>query len=280
MDSTISQLFSAINGNEHVMNAFVIITDLQDSFTAFILKSYGTNVDISMLMRRFQNVFAEYFRSEIKKIINFPQFYVNESSISNYKIIIRNFMLDSRLWRGAFDKFKKIIQIELNMRSTQFEYALANITEFSDGFNKYMANFAKTNQIVEESDMYCSKFNHLKQMLQNVVDERIKQHREQHFDICEDLGCNYGASIYALCTFCTDRREQTWLKRLNEYIQSEFDSFEVTPIPVYCRTEIDEKESRCDDYTKRTNMALRDKRRYLRNKGILTKDNRRTNKRQ
>ena len=280
MDSTISALFSTIVGLDLVMSAFAVISGLQDSFAEFVLKSYGSNKDTSSLMLRFQEVFLENFRYEIKTIIRFPQSYVTESSKLNYEIITKAFLLDTKIWQNAFIEFTKIIRSELNMRTSKFEYALDNITDFSEGFNKYMTNFAKTNHISEDSDMYRSKFNHLKQWLQSSVDCRITDHQNQHNDICGDMGYEYGCPEYELCVSCTLRRKHTWLKRLNEYIQSEFDSFETIPIVDFCHTELDEKESRRDDYTKRTKLVMRDKRRYLRNKGILTKDNRRTNKRQ
>lgn len=271
MDSTISTLFSTIVGLELVMSAFAVISGLQDSFAEFVLKSYGSNTDTSSLMLRFQEVFLTCFRSEIEFVIHFPQSYVTESSKLNYEIITKAFLLDTKLWQNAFIEFTKIIRSELNMRTSKFEYALDNITEFSDGFNKYMTNFVKTNQISEDSDMYRSKFNNLKQWLQSAVDKRIEQHRIHHSDVCEYLDCGYDYPQYDLCESCTLRRKHTWLKRLNEYIQSEFDSFETIPIVDFCHTELDDKESRRDDFTKRSTFTLRDKRRYLRNKGILTK---------
>ena len=281
MDSTISTLFSAIIGIELVTTAFIIISGLRESFTSFVLKSYGANANTPVLMRRFQDVFAEYFRSEIKKLINFPYLHpniCNEKSKSNYEIIIKTFMLDTQFWNGAFIKFKNIIRVELNMRSSKFEYALDNITEFSDGFNKYMTNFAKTNQISEDSDMYRSKFNHLKQWLQSAVDERINDHQDQHIDICADMGYEYNCPVYELCRSCTRRRTHTWLKRLNEYIQTEFDSFESVPIDehitITSTNDVDEKELRRNHFNKRIKMTPKDKQRYLRNKGILSKDNR------
>lgn len=276
MDSTISSLFSTIVGIELVMSAFADIFGLQDSFAEFVIESYGANADTSSLMLRFQEVFLENFRYKIKTIIQFSQLYLNKSSKLNYEIIIKSFMLDSKIWYDAFIQFKNIICLELNMCTSKFEYALDNIPEFSDGFNKYMANFAKTNKISEESYMYLSKFNYLKKWLQNAVDKRINVHRDQHIVICADMGYEYGCPVYELCGSCTNRRKHTWLKRLNEYIQNEFDSFETIPIVDFCHTELDEKESRRDDYTKRTKLVMRDKRRYLRNKGILTKDNRKT----
>jgi hypothetical protein len=276
MDSTISALFSTIVGLELVMSAFAVISGLQDSFAEFVLESYGSTADTSSLMLRFQEVFLKCFRSKIEFIIRFQQSYVAKSSKLNYEIITKAFLLDTEIWQNAFIQFKNIIRSELNMRTSKFEYALDNITAFSDRFNKYMANFAKTNQISEDSDMYLSKFNDLKQWLQNAVDKRINDHLNQHNDICADMGYEDGCPEYELCGSCTLRRKNTWLKRLNEYIQSEFDSFETIPIVDVCHTELDEKESRRDDYTKRTKLVMRDKRRYLRNKGLLTKDNRKT----
>jgi hypothetical protein len=258
-----------------VSMAFIIIPDLQDNFMMYLTDMEVSQESVSSHQKSLQKLFFDELKSEIKKYKNFPTWHNSkyhgkilcfctencEHNTPRTKCpnIIACLMLNSQIWDCAFINFKYELYEKKMAQEGTFDWMLENNEEFNSIVTKYIKNFAKENRLTEDSQTYVEKLSHLKQSLQEKFDKFISGQESEHYDICY-------TTEYALCSNCTYFRKSVWIDFFTEYIDADYSRFH--SVDDFGDEYQNEKQMRCDDFTRNTTNKLKDKRRHLRNKGL------------
>ena len=119
----------------------------------------------------------------------------------------------------------------------------------------------------------------MKNWLQNVFDKNEDNHEEIHKIFCEDSAhFSFDYNDYESCISCTSERKNRWIEYYNDYCYAEKIGNYQYPLEMYDDSDSyeisDIKQERRDYYTKiKTKGKLLDKKRHLKNKGLINLKN-------
>jgi hypothetical protein len=267
--------------------AFVNISGFQERFIFFLNTVFG---DKPYDMLRYQRLLQESFLQILEESKTFHDEINHSDTISTFHdeinhsdTICEGFLrcvfttprLYHIIWMRAFDHFTDVVKVIKAKRSYDFDSMMEDLDEFSRLISSHMDAFTKKHKCLPTDDIHKTKFEHMKKWISSMMSHYYSDNVYTHSTVCDDNAiCMFELPVpYDLCEYCDKERQRHWIKYYHDYCKAEktgrYDVFRIDCEYEDTDKEVDEKEIRRDDFKKGTKGHLKDKRRYLRNKGLL-----------
>jgi len=287
MEHTVSDVFSSIFTALAVVDIVSVYCAsnpaFSEKFMNTILAVFGSNVNLPNLKNRLQDIYINIIKRRMTAYL-FCEHSLTE--LCEYKKCYKPgcITMNESIWMESLKQFTTQIRSEKNKLFASFDYAYENFEGFSTFVNSYLKQFCSFNNFTFDSEQCQMKLSDIKKWIQKSIDKKLETYEEEHEIFCEDDGYDFDAPIFFECRSCMRRLQESWAKRMMNYIDNENGFFESALIdPKNLDFELSEwdnpsqiiqieysdpKEDLRTDFVKRTKGVQRDKRRHLRNKGI------------